>query len=304
MSQSANDEKFAAIYDSLEGKNQDALLLDAFFGFCRRRTQLLGGGVKKVVKIAQRHVDFVQKQEAKRKAAAAAAAKKVSSSTPTSSSSSSAAAVSPVTPLNAEGGNNVTVEEVDSEDENVTVLPEDTAAPRGKAPLGNGGKVEGRYVWTQTLGELTLNVQCPGATKGRDCKVTIEPGFLSISVPGVNGGAAVVDGQLLEKIQVDDSTWTLDTNDDGSNTKVLSVYLPKQDKMQWWKAVVEGDPEINTADIVPENSKLHDLDPSTRSTVEKMMQDQRNKQMGLPSVDEENKQNALKRFMEQHPEME
>lgn len=106
----------------------------------------------------------------------------------------------------------------------------------------------------------------------------------------------IIDGEFHKRVVVDDSLWVLD---DGE----ITITLQKDNKMEWWKCVIVGDPEINTQKVQPENSKLSDLDGETRQTVEKMMFDQRQKALGLPSSDELQKRDMLSKFMAAHPEM-
>lgn len=59
----------------------------------------------------------------------------------------------------------------------------------------------------------------------------------------------------------------LSTKSDG--TKEILITLAKARGSNWWAHIVTSAPKIDTTKIVPENSKLSELDGETRGMVEK-----------------------------------
>ncbi|KAK7544329.1 HSP20-like chaperone [Phyllosticta citribraziliensis] len=153
------------------------------------------------------------------------------------------------------------------------------------------------YKWTQTIQDVDLTIPISGNYKGRDLDVKISKTKLRVAIKGQD---PIIDGDLPKPILVDDSTWTLETVPQG---KEISVHLDKANKVEWWEHVITTAPKIDTSKITPEDSKLSDLDGETRAMVEKMMFDQRQKEMGKPTSDELKKEELLEKFKAQHPEM-
>ncbi|KAK9456793.1 CS-domain-containing protein [Dipodascopsis uninucleata] len=159
-------------------------------------------------------------------------------------------------------------------------------------------EVEGQsnlpYKWSQVLEEVTLVVPMPPGTRAKQLRVELKRNSISV---GVIGQEPVITGDLFKPIIVDDSTWTLD------DQREVTVTLAKQNTQEWWPHVVTSAPKIDVTKIQPENSKLSDLDPETRAMVEKMMFDNQQKQMGKPTSDELKKEEILRKFQKQHPEL-
>jgi len=173
---------------------------------------------------------------------------------------------------------------VDKEDDE-----EDNTPP----PEGNGGKTD-KYTWTQTLSALEVMIPVRPGIRAKDiiCNIGVETLKLQIK-----GEEPIVLGKMHSKCKPDDSMWSLIDN------KIVQVSIEKLDQMKWWPCFMHGDVEIDTKKIVPENSKLSDLDGETRQTVEKMMFDQRQKAAGLPTSDQQSQHDMLEKFKAQHPEM-
>ena len=322
---SDEDQRFDSMLFTLAEQHRGGMLevLDTFFSFLARKTDFYyGSGTKgeaqKILldkfkkyervaldkyereKAAREEEDRIRKERLRKKREEEeAASSKIVEVTDEEASKIMAKQSKNPKQENGEETKTTTTTTKKSEDENggeKAADEEEAEEDKGKLkPNGGNGADLDNYKWVQTLAELDLTVPVRGGVrvKGKECFVEITKKHLKVRIRN----ETIIDGELQHEIKVEDSSWTLD---DG---KVLLVHLEKINKMEWWSRLVATDPEINTKKVNPENSKLSDLDGETRSMVEKMMHDQRQKELGLPTSDEQKKQDVLKKFMEQHPEM-
>lgn len=173
---------------------------------------------------------------------------------------------------------------------------EEEEEAEGEIPKGNGGET-GKYVWTQTLNAVDIHIKKTDEWNQKkitkeDIKIVITNTRLKLSI----GEKVIIDGEFYAKIKSEDSTWYVEDNQ-------LHIMIDKFKDMEWWPCVIKGDPEIDVKKIVPENSRMEDLDSETRSVVEKMLYDQRRKAANLPTSDEQQKHELLEKFKKMHPEM-
>ncbi|KAF3614478.1 Protein BOBBER 1 [Capsicum annuum] len=157
----------------------------------------------------------------------------------------------------------------------------------------NGLDME-NYTWGQTLQDVTINVSVPLGTKSTFLAVDIKNNSIKL---GLKNQPPIVEGELLEPVKADECFWSLE------DQKQVTILMTKRSGSDWWKSLFKNGPEIDTQKAEPEPSRLSELDLETRSAVEKMMFDQKQKQKGLPTSEEIQNQDQIKKIMEENPEI-
>jgi hypothetical protein len=152
------------------------------------------------------------------------------------------------------------------------------------APISTyNGASTSKYNWSQAISDVTLQVPIPQGTKGNQLDVKIQPKHIKIVHKPTQ--QLILEGELYEKVKLDDSTWSID----GAS---IVVTLEKADE-QIWKTVIKGDAEIDATKV--DNSKpISAFDDETQVALKKIMVEQQRKAMGLPSTDEEKQMEVLK----------
>ncbi|CAH8646809.1 unnamed protein product [Heterobilharzia americana] len=312
------DNVFLSVAQSCENGVQG--LLDAFFGFLSRRTDFYYGATEKdakrlVLENFSKHRDAAlarREQEAKELSEREERERKRRAVRKEEAIKANLAPAKESIPANihVNGSSDDKAEkpsdsqtELEREDLpkpiKVGSSPDDEDDEEDKGKLrpneGNGADLP-NYSWYQTLGEVDIKVptRLPHQVKCRDVCVEISRRHIKI---GLKNQEPILSGRLYNEVKVEECSWSL------VDGLVISVNLEKVNKMEWWSRICDGQPELNTRKVQPENSKLSDLDGETRSMVEKMMYDQRQKELGLPTSEDQKKQEMLKKFMEAHPEM-
>ncbi|XP_059317254.1 protein BOBBER 1-like [Lycium ferocissimum] len=204
-----------------------------------------------------------------------------------------AQALKPVEEKQQENKENEDQEQPHKESTTSSLEPKEEENKKLKPNQFNGLDME-NYTWGQTLQDVTINVSVPAGTKSRLLAVDIKNNSIKV---GLKNQPPIVEGELLEPVKADECFWSLE------DQKQVTILMTKRNQSDWWKSLFKNGPEIDTQKAEPEPSRLSELDLETRSAVEKMMFDQKQKQKGLPTSDEIQNQDQIKKIMEENPEI-
>ncbi|KAG3115051.1 hypothetical protein PI124_g1888 [Phytophthora idaei] len=148
-----------------------------------------------------------------------------------------------------------------------------------QVPVGNGG-VAANYTWTQTLEDVSIQMELAQGTRANDLNCRIESTKLHVALKS-DPTKPLLEGELFEKIRADESIWSLESN------HTLNISLEKI-KPTWWASALKGGPEIDTSQV-DSRRNIQEYNEATQGAIRKAVYDQRQQQSngGVPLTPEE-----------------
>nr|CCC90942.1 putative nuclear movement protein [Trypanosoma congolense IL3000] len=136
-----------------------------------------------------------------------------------------------------------------------------------------------KYSFGQTDSEVVIKVPLPDGTSSRSVCVDIKVSSLVI---GLKNETPFLSGELFRPVKVDECTWCIE------DKKMLVVTLIKTNMQyeEWWPCVTTNEKQMDMKTFKPPSKHISELDDSTQATIAKMMFDQRQKRLNLPTSDE------------------
>mmetsp|Transcript_1182 Transcript_1182/g.2164 ORF Transcript_1182/g.2164 Transcript_1182/m.2164 type:complete len:196 (-) Transcript_1182:43-630(-) len=149
------------------------------------------------------------------------------------------------------------------------------------------GDATDKYNWSQSISEVTLQIPVPKGTKSRDLLVKIHPKKLFIQLKSQS--EPLIDGELAEKVKVEDSFWSVE-----DNQFIIITFEKAYEAI--WKTIIVGDKEIDPK-TVDNSKKIEEFDLETQGHLQKVLYEQERKRNGLPTTEEKENQRKIEEIM-------
>ncbi|CAF0781724.1 unnamed protein product [Brachionus calyciflorus] len=154
-----------------------------------------------------------------------------------------------------------------------------------KNPSSYNGAIRENFCWTQSIKDIDVRVNIsPLIKSSKDVKINIDKESLKVSI---KEDGNIINDQLTWKVKTDECTWSLFPGDH------IHIYLEKVQE-RWWENLLINEPKIDLKNINPEKP-LEDLDQESQAKIKQMMYDKQQKQLGLPTIEEQRNIEILKK---------
>jgi hypothetical protein len=154
---------------------------------------------------------------------------------------------------------------------------------------GCGGDHE-NYSWTQTDAEVIVRFPLPPNVTSKQLRIDITTAHLFVGLKA-QSQPPLLNGPLYKPIKAEESMWFIEDK----STCVVTLSKTNLQFEEWWPHVCTTERQVDMKTLKPPSKHMRELDDGARATVEKLMFDQHQKRLGLPTSEEQRIQEMVQR---------